>query len=65
MFAEAALAAWRAAVIALGWRPAEFWDATPQELLTALAAVLDDDREPRPLSRAELDRLLGEVGHGG
>jgi hypothetical protein len=44
----------------LGWRPGDFWDATPAEL----AAILSD-AEPgaQPLSRAEFDRLL-ERDHG-
>jgi uncharacterized phage protein (TIGR02216 family) len=36
MFAEAALRAAHMAAAALGWRPDEFWAATPAELVTAL-----------------------------
>lgn len=39
-----------------GWRPAEFWQATPAEL----KAMLDPEAEAptNPLSRGELARLL-------
>lgn len=36
-FAPAALVLQGLAARALGWRPAEFWAATPAELLAALA----------------------------
>jgi uncharacterized phage protein (TIGR02216 family) len=35
-FADSARAAAHVAATALGWRPAEFWAATPAELVTAL-----------------------------
>lgn len=52
----AGLAAWR-----LGWRPQEFWAATPAEL----AAILQPDASgtSAPLDRAELTRLM-EQEHG-
>jgi uncharacterized phage protein (TIGR02216 family) len=31
---------------ALGWRPDEFWRATPEELATALAAFVPEACEP-------------------
>ena len=37
----------------LGWRPADFWDATPAELAASLADR--HDTAAAPLSRAELD----------
>ncbi|RDC61009.1 hypothetical protein HME9302_02226 [Alteripontixanthobacter maritimus] len=40
---------------ALGWRPAEFWQATPAELLTAIAPM---QSAPDFISRADLERLL-------
>lgn len=40
----------------LGWRPAEFWDATPAELAAILTP--DDDGADRPLSRTELNVLM-------
>jgi hypothetical protein len=46
----------------LGWRPGDFWDATPAEL----AAILTTFETPaaEPLSRRELDRLLEQDRHG-
>jgi uncharacterized phage protein (TIGR02216 family) len=39
----------------LGWRPADFWAATPAEL----AAIFSPEAETAaPLSRAELDSLM-------
>jgi len=41
----------------LGWRPAEFWAATPAEL----AAILRPEGAPQgplPLTRAEMNRLM-------
>ncbi|NBC37694.1 phage tail assembly chaperone [Novosphingobium sp. FSY-8] len=40
----------------LGWRPAEFWAATPAELAT----ILSPEPHPAnaPLSRAELQRMM-------
>lgn len=38
----------------LGWRPAEFWAATPAELAAALAPPTAD----APLARTDLARLM-------
>lgn len=45
----------------LGWRPDEFWAATPAEL----AAILAPDAPPgtAPLTREEMNRLM-ESDHG-
>jgi uncharacterized phage protein (TIGR02216 family) len=46
-----------------GWRPDDFWCATPAEL----AAIFDPDGESgdaAPLSRAELDSLLEQDRDG-
>lgn len=40
---------------ALGWRPDEFWRATPAELAAILAP---DTGESAPLSRNDLTRLM-------
>lgn len=40
----------------LGWRPDEFWNATPAELAAALAP--DAGPAARPLSRAEMQRMM-------
>ena len=45
-----------------GWRPDEFWNATPTELAAILAP--DDAGHGDPLSRPELDRLLERERHG-
>ncbi len=42
----------------LGWRPQEFWDATPAELAAILAPDPDVGESGAPLSRAELNRLM-------
>ena len=41
----------------LGWRPGEFWAATPAELVTALAPP-EGDAAARPLDRDELTRMM-------
>ena len=50
---------------ALGWRPDEFWNATPAELAT----IFDDARTAggAPLGRAELTALMERESdeHGG
>lgn len=39
----------------LGWRPAEFWAATPAELTAALAPLAP---AAAPLGRSDLNRLM-------
>ncbi|MEN9683764.1 MAG: hypothetical protein RLZZ427_1515 [Pseudomonadota bacterium] len=39
----------------LGWRPTEFWYATPAELAAVLAPEVD---AAPPLDRAELNRMM-------
>lgn len=46
----------------LGWRPGEFWDATPAELAAILAA--GEAPPSHPLSRTELTALLERDRHG-
>lgn len=41
----------------LGWRPAEFWAATPAELATALTPP-DDLSAPPPPSREAIARMM-------
>lgn len=48
---------------ALGWRPDEFWSATPEELAAVLEALAPGDEAP-PLGRAELARLMEEHPDG-
>jgi hypothetical protein len=42
----------------LGWRPAEFWAATPAELVTALTPAQGEAVDG--LNRTELNRLMDE-----
>ncbi|MDB5724868.1 MAG: hypothetical protein JWQ16_1622 [Novosphingobium sp.] len=53
-FAATALRLGRLAARALGWRPAEFWAATPAELHT----ILVNDGEPASFARADLTRMM-------
>jgi hypothetical protein len=46
----------------LGWRPAEFWAATPAELAAILAP--EADSAARPLSRAEMLRMMEQENQG-
>ncbi len=55
-FEAAARAAAHAAAAVLGWRPSEFWAATPAELRTALG--LDVAAGDRPGNAALLQRLM-------
>ena len=61
MFADAVLALCGIAARVLGWRPGEFWSATPAEL----AACLADPPGPAPsMARGDLERLMDSDGHG-
>ena len=40
----------------LGWRPDEFWRATPAELAAVLGAMAGE--EPEAASRSDLERLM-------
>jgi len=42
----------------LGWRPAEFWNATPAELAMALAAPEGDPTASSPPSREMIARMM-------
>ena len=46
----------------LGWRPDEFWAATPAELAAIFAP--DAGPAPAPLNRDELARLMEREDHG-
>ena len=56
MFSEAAARLAGLAGALLGWRPDEFWRATPAELASVLGALTADGRAA-PLARDELARL--------
>lgn len=55
-FAAGALRLSGLAMRLLGWRPDEFWNATPAELAAIFAP--DGEAQGAPLSRAELETLL-------
>jgi len=46
----------------LGWRPGEFWNATPAELAMALAAP-DEAAVPPPPSREMIARMMERDAH--
>ena len=56
MFSDAAARLAGLAGALLGWRPEDFWQATPAELAAVLAALTGNPRAA-PLSREELARL--------
>lgn len=60
-FAPAALVLCGASARALGWRPAEFWAATPAELAAALG--LDAPGSGEGIDRRMLQQLM-ENDHG-
>ena len=55
LFGEAAARLCGAAAMLLGWRPAEFWDSTPEELALALEAMHVPTDGP---DRAMIEELL-------
>jgi hypothetical protein len=56
-FGETALRWANLAAQVLGWRPAEFWAATPTELATALRP-LDEHSALPPPSREAIARMM-------
>ncbi len=46
----------------LGWRPGEFWNATPAELAAIFTAT--DEPGSAPLTRGELSALMEQDRHG-
>ena len=56
MFADAARGAAHVAAAVLGWRPGEFWAATPAELVTALG--LDAPPPAAPVDCGALAALM-------
>lgn len=53
-FGGAAARLCHAAVVLLGWRPGDFWDATPAELAMAL---MPPDAAPDSPDKATIDAL--------
>jgi hypothetical protein len=56
-FADAARRCCALSARLLGWRPAEFWAATPTELAMALADPADPAAPPLP-TRDLIDRMM-------
>lgn len=50
MFGDCATELWSAAAVLLGWRPDEFWNATPAELALALDPPAASAGAPDPLA---------------
>lgn len=55
-FGEAATRHFSAASMLLGWRPQEFWEATPAELLSAFHSTVSAAEVPDAAVIAELQR---------
>ena len=55
MFGERACCLFGLAAQVLGWRPDEFWAATPAELVRAMR---DGDEQVEPVSADEITELL-------
>jgi hypothetical protein len=58
-FGTAAIGLYSLAARLLGWKPADFWSATPAELIAALVPP----GAPAALARADLERMM-EQEHG-
>jgi len=61
-FGESALTLTGLAARALGWRPAEFWEATPAELAACLADPRSDAEAPP--SRTEIEQMMEQDRDG-
>ena len=60
--AQAGRLAGRVALL-LGWRPDEFWTATPAEL-AAIFAARDEAAGEATMGRDDLRRMMEQDGHG-
>ncbi len=64
-FADGALRLAGQAGVLLGWRPQEFWDATPAELWAVLAALAGEDAPAMSVAdAATLARLKEQFPDG-
>lgn len=53
------------ATLFLGWSPDQFWMATPQELITSLNLLQDQDRKGQdPLDASQLQKLKEQFPDG-
>ena len=48
----------------LGWRPGEFWAATPAELACVITALTGDDPPAAPPDASTIARLMEEYPDG-
>lgn len=55
-FGQSAVRLYALAARTLGWRPKDFWNATPAELVSALCEP--GTGESHPLDRVELNTLM-------
>ncbi|MBU7579713.1 MAG: phage tail assembly chaperone [Porphyrobacter sp.] len=62
-FSDAALEWGVHAAHILGWRPAEFWSATPAELAMALSVPQELSHSPSPPSREAIARMMERDKH--
>jgi len=58
MFAESATRLAGLAGALLGWRPTDFWQATPAELATIVGALSQRAPQAEPLSTADISALM-------
>ena len=58
MFSEAAARLAGMAGALLGWRPEEFWNATPAELAAVVAALKGDEANAGPVDLARLMEMF-------
>lgn len=63
-FAEAARSAWPIAARLLGWRPDDFWNATPAELAGALAEPMGVGSPARDQIEALMTRFPDDTRSG-
>ena len=64
-FADSALQLAGQTALLLGWRPDEFWNATPAELSTILAALLPAGDAADGATLTELMKAFPDAPNGG
>lgn len=61
-FADSAARLYGQCALVLGWRPDEFWAATPADI-AAIRDAMSGPEKTQGVSRAEIDRLM-EIENG-
>ncbi|RKF20578.1 phage tail assembly chaperone [Altericroceibacterium spongiae] len=46
------------------WRPDEFWQATPAEIVLLFTPPDSDSSSAAPLNRTDIDRMMEQERHG-